>query len=142
MTKFINIIILLTFGSAFSLLLLIVFWLNYPYQIIKFNDSLYPVITKTVKAGGVLKYSSNYCKYSNLAPMTTRSFVDGLVYSTKAETTNREIGCHTITVGVKVPLELPGGVYHLENTFVYQVNPVRIETVSHSSEDFTVIEAP
>ncbi len=138
--KLLSVISVLTFIVAFFMLLLFGYWYNYPYKTLVFNDSVFPVITKTVKQGGTLKYTSKYCKFVRLPAVTSRSFANDLVFSTPEMTTDRESGCHTIIVAVPIPRELPGGKYHLENTYTYRVNPIRTIVIKHNTEDFIIIE--
>lgn len=140
MNKYFKFLTWLTIFSAMGLLLLVGYWLYFPYKTVVFSEPKFPVINKTIKQGKILTYTSNYCKYTSLPAKTNRTFVNGLIYSTPEMFTNRERGCHSVNIGIIIPAELPPGVYHIENTYSYRVNPIRIITVSQKSENFTVVE--
>ena len=118
----------------------IFFWLYYPYKTVVFQDSVFTVITKTVKRSSHLSYISNYCKYINKPALVTRTFTNELLFSTPTMVTNRSMGCNTITVSIEVPQELPVGTYHLANTYLFEVNPVRKIIISENTEEFKVVE--
>lgn len=128
-------------GMGIITVLTVLFWLLYPYNPIVFNDSVFPILNKTVKAGGRLSYTSDYCKYTNLTAVVSRTFVNGLIFITPPSITKRPSGCHMISVEVPIPHELPPGKYHLENIYSYQVNPIRTVTVFQNTEEFEVVEA-
>lgn len=125
---------------TFILLVVIIYWMLFPYKTLVFSDAQFPVQNKVIKQGGTLYYISNYCKYTDLSATLTRNFTDGVVFSTPNETTNRESGCHTITVAVAIPKELPAGNYFLHNRYVYQVNPIREIVIEHDTERFVITE--
>ena len=125
---------------AFLLLMLLGVWQFYPYKTLVFKDKPFPVINKVVRRGGFLQYTSNYCKYIDMSATLSRIFVNGLVYSTPMTQTNRKLGCHKVTVGVGIPHELPVGFYRLDNTYEYQVNPIRTIIIKGSTEVFEVVE--
>lgn len=130
-----------TILSAIGLMLLVSFWYLYPYKIITFIEAKFPIVTKEVNQGGFLKYVVNYCKYTDVRPIVSRSFVNGIVFTTPLTLTSRQTGCNKMTVGVKVPEELPRGIYHIEMTYQYKVNPLREITLKHSSDTFEVLES-
>lgn len=136
----VRIIIGVSMVGTLLLVLLVVVWEDWPYNTLKFNDPVFPVINKKVKQGGLLLYRSNYCKYINLPAKVSRSFVNHLIFSSPQMYTNRRTGCNVITVGVQIPPELPPGIYYLQNIYSYQVNPLRVITLEHNTESFEVIE--
>lgn len=136
--KIFNYISYLVLLIAFGVTLLIIYWLIYPYRLLVFNDPSFPVQTKTVKQGGVLSYTSDYCKYTNNPASVSRVFQDQIIFSVPSQITNRPNGCNVITVGVPVPFELPPGQYILRNVYQYQPNPLRTITIMENTETFTV----
>lgn len=128
-------------GMGIITVLTVMFWLVYPYKPIVFNDPVFPIRNRIVKAGGTLSYTSDYCKHISLTAIVSRTFVNGLIFITPPSITKRPNGCHTISVEVSIPHELPAGTYHLENIYSYQVNPIRTVTVSQNTEEFEVVEA-
>ena len=140
MKNILNIMSVISLISLFIVIIIVGIWELWPYKPLVFNTQTFPVITKTVKQGKTLMYTSNYCKYSDKLPLVSRTFADEILFATPIITANRPLGCNIITITIDVPQELPPGVYHLENTYTFQVNPLRTVVVREKSDNFTVIE--
>lgn len=117
------------------------FWVLYPYKIIEFKDSVYPVLNEghVVKQGENLIYLVRYCKYKDQSFTITRSFVDGVIYTSPQITSNKPEGCHDNLVYVEVPKAIPTGKLTLEILYQGKVNPVRTIDIIKKTEPFTVI---
>lgn len=140
MTKlpyYLSIIILV---SAIGLMAVLAFWLLYPYQPLVLKDPVFPLVNKVVKQGTDLQFISDNCKNVDLTAHTSRAFVDDIVYYVLPITTSVRKGCGKVTITVPVPSNLPPGKYTLQNIFEYKVNPIRIVTVTHNTEEFEVIK--
>jgi hypothetical protein len=135
-----NIISYISISSAIILLLVIFYWYFYPYKPVIFQDKVFPIAVKTIKKGDLLFYTSNYCKYMELSAHVTRTFHNELLFVTPTTITNRPMGCNTINIGVLIPNELPAGEYKIENTYEFQVNPIRKVIIKEETEAFTVVE--
>lgn len=143
MNKILQVTSYITILLALCLICLFGFWLFYPYEPLTFKGDVFKIVNKKVAQGELLKYVSDYCKYTNSSASVTRSFVNGIVYTTPTVVTSRDCGCHKITIGATVPKELPvGNDYRLEMVYQYKVNPLRTITIKRSSENFSVIESP
>ena len=126
--------------TAMGLIFLFAFWMIYPYKPLVFN-SKFSFGNKIFRQGGVLWYTSDYCKYTNSSTIVSRSFVNGIIFTTPTITTARPKGCNKIVLGIDIPKELPVGTYHLENTYSYKVNPLRTVIVKQKSDNFQIIES-
>lgn len=135
-----NVLIYTTLFYTFFVIVVVGYWSLFPYRTLEFKDEFFPIHNKVIEQGGYFQYVSNYCKYISLPASVSRTFVDGIIYTTPATTTDRAVGCHSILVGVNVPRELPPGLYHMEVIYQYKVNPIRTITVKHPSEQFTIVE--
>ena len=142
MNKIFQYIAYLTIIAAFCLITLLGFWLLYPYNIISFEQTPFPILNenKTIKQGDTLVYESEYCKHLNVSSDTTRSFSDGIVYNTPMVQSNRSVGCDDVKVYIEVPKNLPPSKYTLEILYRFQVNPIRKIDVKVSTEQFLVIK--
>ena len=116
----------------------IFFWSYYPYNILEFQDSVYPVETKTVKPGEEVIYRVRYCKYLPTSFSVTRKFVDGIIYTTSEVASNNPVGCHDNLVYIQVPKSLPEGNYSLQMIYRTKVNPIRTVEIIRTTERFTV----
>ena len=123
----------------FGIVALVGYWLLYPYKPVTINRTPALVVNKEVDRGGHLHYLIDFCKNSNITPIVSRTFVDGLVYTPAPyPAPKNEIGCQVLKVAVYVPKALPSGEYVLETTYTYQVNPIRHVEVTYSTEPFMV----
>lgn len=126
---------------SLGLIILISYWLLYPYNPIVFNNLPYKVDSKMVRAGGLLSYNVDYCKYNNLIPQFTKSFVNGIIYIVPPEgAVVKPSGCHVVKIVITIPETLPPDTYILKISYRYQVNPIRTVDVMAQSEPFKVIK--
>jgi hypothetical protein len=138
-----NIISLLVFVPAMIILLIVGFWMVYPYRTIEFKGDKFPIVDKIATQGGKLRFVSDYCRYTSEPVEITRSFVNGIVLSTPITTSLIKnilpSGCHKKTISIPVPPELPIGKMHLRNLYVIKVNPIRTISFTRESEEFNIV---
>lgn len=138
-----NIILFLVFAPAMMIVLVVGFWLIYPYRTIEFKGDKFPIIDKVATQGGTLRFWSDYCRYTTEPVEITRSFVNGVVLSTPMETPKFKnkfnLGCDKTIITIPVPPELPIGKMHLRNHYFIQVNPIRAISFVRESEEFTIV---
>lgn len=120
-------------------ILFVTFLLVYPYKVIEFQK-VDITKQKTVKSGGYLQVTQNYCKYMNLPAEVSRSFVDNVIYQVPVFTTNRKIGCNSSIEYIYVPKALPAGKYYIETIYRYQVNPLRKIEIKAKTSTFEIIK--
>ena len=118
---------------------IIFFWLNWPYNPAYFRTKTNKVITKTVKAGDVVAFETDYCKNINIPVKVSSSFINGIIFSTPETITNLPVGCNVKTVYKSVPKELPSGKYYIRTYYRYEVNPIRTITIQQNTDTFEVI---
>lgn len=138
MRKILNCLSYLTLVTSFGLLILIGYWLNYPYKPIEFKSM--KILTPIVKQGGILKYDVDYCKYMALSAEVTRTFNNGIIYATPTTISNNPTGCHVVTIFVIIPPELPATKYTITMRYEYQVNPLRKVEYKVTSDVFQIIQ--
>lgn len=124
---------------AFLILFIVGFWLLYPYKTISFNTNESKVLTPEVKKGGLLNHTIDFCKYTNLSADLTRSFIDGVIYTTPTIKTSNPKGCRTNNLYIEIP-NLPPGQYKLKIEMSYKVNPVRTIKSEIYTESFMIVE--
>lgn len=139
--KIINILSWIVIVSMMALILLFGFWYLYPYNLIEFKSPVYTVLNenKTVKSGEILKYEVDYCKYTDLDPVVTKWYVDGLVYQTPEGRGVIFPGCRKQIVNNLVPENLLPGEYYIKIFIDYEVNPIRHIIYENRTEKFTVL---
>jgi len=127
---------------AISLIALgvVTFWLVYPYKVIEIKGSEFKVENKVVRRGDVIRFTSDYCKYMDIASTITRIFSNGVLFYTNPITSGAKKGCGTATISVKIQDELSPGEYEIQNIYQYKVNPIRVITIRHNTEKFEITE--
>ncbi len=141
MIRFLHYMTFIIFLAAFSLMLTIFYWMNYPYKVIEFKKDEFSVITKKVQQGGLLRYTISYCRTKGYPLTVSRSFVDGIIFTTPSIESHLPEGCHKgEEIRVPVPTDLPAGVMHLDNIYTSRVNPLRTVSVRHKTETFEILE--
>lgn len=109
----------------------------------------YIVQNKQVKAGDMLRYSFDYCRFTDAdveiihqvrGANDVRLNNVGVVFKVADAGLRLRPGCGSATKGIHLPQTLPPGVYYLEEQLSYFVNP--FQTIHHEfrSEEFEVIE--
>jgi hypothetical protein len=123
------------------LILTVGFWMIYPYPTLVFLNQPFEITPDTliVKPGQNITYHVDYCKYTTLPAIVSRSFIDGVKYSVPQTIATNPAGCHEIFPSLQAP-NLPPGTYYLKNSYQYQVNPIRIITVEATTSAFTIIK--
>lgn len=128
-----------TLISTLLLMVMVAYWLVYPYNPITFNNLPLKVDNKIVKVGDFLVYNVDYCKDNDLIPTASKSFVNQIIYVLPAEiVAAKEEGCAVVKIYTTVPLNLPLGPYYFKVTYRYQVNPIMIKEYTIRTEEFTV----
>ena len=141
--RMLNTISFISVVSAILLILLVIYWLIYPYKTVKFSYPKFPVLNKnrTIKRGDNLFYQVDYCKYVDLPSLVTKAFSNDIVFFVPETTGNSPTGCHSVNIQMQVPADLPMGDFHVMLTYTYQVNPIRSVTVRQETEEFKVVES-
>ena len=126
--------------SAMVTIGLIIFWLSYPYKPVEFKDGPFKVKTLEVKVGGHVEYEVNVCKNVDYGGKISRTFIDGVIYTTPDIETNMEKGCSDRIISVYIPRALPEGTYTIKTNYHYQVNPIRTVDVVTYTEQFKIVK--
>lgn len=126
----------LTIILALSLLLLVGFWLIYPYKPFVVNNVTSEI--ETINPGETYKYSVSYCKYSNLSALVSKTLVNDILIPFSPYESNIPTGCQTRDVYTEIPDYVPSGVYHIHIVSAYQVNPIRNVTVFYETPAFII----
>ena len=138
--KSITIATFVSLGVGFIFVLLVLFWLIFPYEPLSINNHPYPVLNREVKKGDVLLFEVDYCKFTNKKATITRRFTDSLLYVMPDITAVNEMGCRRQLVSEEIPQNLPSGEYVIDFYYTYKVNPIREVTVHARTQKFQVIE--
>ena len=126
-----------------GLVLLCGYWLLFPYNPLEIN---YPenrnvllVENREVKGGEHLTIHLDFCKNTNIVPIISAWFVDGLLYqSADVPAFPKKTGCQKVNLQIYVPKGLPEGEFAIQRTYSYKMNPLRTIHVTFKTETFTI----
>lgn len=118
--------------------LLIGYWLLWPVTIMTFTAPT--VVDKQIyKPGDKIAYTLTYCKTNSQVGTVYRTLVNSTITTYTPVTNNLPEGCRKTTRSdLTIPDNADAGIYHLESTIVYKINPIRDVVVSWKTNDFEV----
>lgn len=142
MKKYIRVISIITLLLALFLEILVIGWSFYPYDIITIENSEAIKVDKTTyKVGDRITYTFDYCLPVQRRAMVSRYLVNSVRISFTEMVANTPVGCDTVTNNdLVIPDYVDPGVYHIETTGEYQVNPLRTIDIHWRSVDFQIIK--
>lgn len=118
------------------------FWFFYrvffPAKILTINSQPIPITQESVPAGGDVTLQIDYCKSKALPSDIEIGFVNGQLDASFTTFRNLEVGCHTTTFDVNVPITLKPDDYHIEMIVMYPGGVLSNDTYSFSTERFKV----
>lgn len=138
--KITHIMVLLGFGMIAIIWAIFMIWWIYPYKTAVINHQPYLINNAEIVQGGNLNYMIDACNYTEIVPIVTKQFVDGIVYSVPEGAIRLPMGCHKTLVSVKIPKNLPIGDYSLKVYVSYKMNPIRTINSEYQTEKFSVIK--
>jgi hypothetical protein len=129
-----------TLITAFVMLLLVGYWLLWPYEIL--TDRTNAVVTSTeIHAGDIAILKIHSCKHYDIPETTSRELIDGFVYMLPTVQTFYPVGCHDMTVWVPIPASTPPGEYRLSTTSEFHPNPLRTVSYHWETKQFLVLKS-
>lgn len=140
MNKIIQFISITAIISAISMIIMVVYWLTYPYKVADFKNNPFPIMNENriVVRGERLRYFIDYCKYTNIMPELTKFIIDGVVYEMPKTVGIAYKGCNNVVSDVYIPRSIPSGTYHLKTVARYKMNPLRTIEIINETERFTI----
>ncbi len=136
-------------GSALAIIFagawLVLYWLFWPYQVMA-NDPSIPVQIlnpgKSVRACENVVYQGDTEHLtSGVQVRTSRELVDGVIINYppfEYVTDGKPFAAKNATL--VIPCYTPPGIYHIQFTARFQVNPLRSIVIERRTEEFTVTE--
>lgn len=133
---YISLIIILL---ASALILLVSFWLFWPYKVAEVETPL-KVMNSPVEKGQHIIAEIHFCKYKDVVGVANTELINTLIYHLPTSTGKAPVGCYEKKISWQIPQALPSGNYFLRESVVYQVNPLKKITISFETEKFEVKE--
>lgn len=121
-------------------LLILFYWLIVPVNVLQIKNNPVPVEKKQVKGEDVQILNISYCKNRTASGVVNWSLVSNkqvILLPPYSDTT--PIGCNK---DLRAPILLPpvkfNDTYHFHYIVIYQVNPLKTETVIFDSQPFMI----
>jgi len=128
-----------TMVSVIGFIIYVLFLLFYPITILKANVQPYKVKTPVVQRGGKVIYEVDACKFRDYQGSVTRFFqTENLIVASEVTIGSILQGCAKKDIVVEVPSAMLPGEYNLFIRVVYDINVLRKETLSFTTEKFRI----
>jgi len=131
LSNFIILILLLILGT----ILYLAFW---PTEVMQPNVQPYKINQSVIEAGQEIYFTADYCKFKPLPAKVSRSIIDTTIIFLAETTTNLDTGCKKVDTSVLIPLNTPPGIYYIQSTLTYRLNPLHEMNYRLVTEKFEV----
>jgi hypothetical protein len=135
---FARFVITLLFGSIG----LYAYWLFWPVHILSGSDwklRIHPE-QSVLRPGGFFVYETTVCKQGPHSAILEKELVDSIILTLPPVVSNVEDGCHARRFIQFLPHGISPGKYHFVLTAVYQINPLRQQEYTFTSDEFEVAD--
>jgi hypothetical protein len=137
-------IAILALVAGYFIVGVMAYWLFWPYQTLQINNFASNGLVTTqgtvYRLGQPVVYMLDYCKYTDVPSIVHRVLVDGEEIALSDSTGYLALGCHkTFVETATIPETINPGVYYLDITVIYPVNPIRQVTIHYRTNSFDVI---
>jgi hypothetical protein len=131
------------------LMAVLLVWVNYslfwPVKTLVINNYSTPGLVATTaltfQRGDPISYKLDYCKYTTIPAVVTRTLIDGQIITLSNSNGYLPTGCHTTIVETSIiPDSIAPGTYYLDMVLRYSINPFRTEVVHYRTNEFEVVK--
>lgn len=136
MKKYLHILSFITLTLTTLLMAYVLYSYFWPFNIIDIKST--KILTPIIYRGELLKYELDYCKYKDISGISSRAFINGLIYTMPTVKTNLKIGCNKKIMVIIIPIELPVGKYALRIIYEYKINSLKTIIGEHMTNQFEV----
>lgn len=129
----------LTLVIVFLCVVVIGFWLIFPYQPVEFDHPL-EILNCPCKPGDTIQYHISGVGHGSYPVIVSKSLVDGIIFSYPSRHEVSVDGEFSfISADAEIPAFVDSGNYLLVTTLEFEVNPIRTIVVQVVSNPFEVI---
>lgn len=125
---------ILSFSITFVFLGLVAYWMFWPVTpMVVENDHAITVDKEIYRPGDRITYTFKYCKIVDQNAVVSRSIVNSIRINFTTFYSQVTRGCGTVkSSDLVIPDFIDNGLYHIESTAEYKINPLR--TIKHTWE--------
>lgn len=117
----------------------VLFWLYGPSDVLRINNSPFPIKPSVQKSDNLVFMSVSYCKLLPAHGVVRRFLVSDTVrIALPLQQDNGPVTCTQAEVPLLIPKTAVPDKYHVHIDVVYHLNPVRQVTETLDSQDFLV----
>ena len=121
-----------------SLTFIVVLAMLYPYKTVDVKSPAH-VWTPVVRAGDVMTYEVDYCKYTDNPATVSRQIVDGTTITFTPMVSLTEKGCDVVNASIIIPEYVSSGTYRLVVHLSYKMNSIRVIEKRFETEEFKIV---
>lgn len=136
---FVKVALLLVVGIFLNLgyLAYLRYW---PVKGVEINNSPVPVLNSPIKAGDVLAYEVDYCRYTDVPSYFTRTLQGPALITIAQGSGKGEKGCHKTRIqNTTIPTYTPSGKYFLSVDICNRLTPLQNKCSHYQTQEFQVI---
>lgn len=129
-----------TLLSALGIVLLIMFWLFYPYHVIDFKYDKLPILNKRITNGDTLLWQGDHVHYTDGVPVkVSRQIIcNTLTNLPDSSYISKRGHFQSVNSSVIIPNGLEGEC-HIKIVSQWAINPLRTIIIEKETENFTII---
>lgn len=143
MTRFSKYISALTLLSALIGLITTYTWLLYDYQPFVLNTDPIQLYPSQILSGGLAILVIDYCKNNEVTGFIEIKLIGNASQVELPSSFGRfPKGCGLSDIAVRIPSDTVPGIYYLDYTLTYRMNPIRVVTVHVKTELFEITDKP
>ena len=115
-------------------------WLLWPDKIVTIDPKV-TVDKEFYKPGDRITYTLSYCKTRKMPGEVSRALVNSVRITFTDVTSDLPTGCHTVRISdLVIPDYVDSGLYHIEGSGLYQVNPIKKFLNTWKSNEFQIVK--
>ena len=137
--KFFNWVLSVLSVFMLGFVLLALYWVFRPYNIIEWKIDKYELQKDTYKVGDVLDFRTAFCKVGEYQANIVYHIEDGVTYLMPHQISRSPEGCRDFISNSLVVPDLPAGEYRLVGDISYEVNPFKTVHYRMESDLFNIV---
>lgn len=124
-----------------SLMVVIYYWLLWPFQPVEFENDHLQTNALTYKAGDKITIINHFEKFIPISPTYfSRWYENSIILPIPTNPIQAQLGENFYKTTYEIPDFFETGKYHICETLKYQVNPLRVVEYRNCSNSFEIMD--
>lgn len=126
-------------GIAVGVASLFLYWVLQSNTVLDVKNSPFPIRPPVVSQDDVIWVKANYCKNINVdGAITVRLIGKRSIIRLPYDNESQHVGCVDRELPIPIPEYATDDEYYIQFDVVYQINPIKTQSVTMRSQEFTV----